>query len=192
MKLHEFSTVIAGYTFRGAIAPKENGDIVVVQAKDIIQGVPITEVDTLTKISYNALTYTGHLEKNDVLLVARGMKSGAFRSTMFVSGASNVIASSSLHIIRITASKVLPEYVSQYLNSPEGQEALSQIVSGSYIGALPRRELEKILVPLPSLQKQRTLVNLYQNVREQQRIFDRKSILNQGIINATFTNLANE
>jgi restriction endonuclease S subunit len=121
--------------------------------------------------------------------VARGMKSGAFRSTTFIADESNVIPSSSVHIIRVTSKNILPEYLSHYLNSKEGQGALSQIISGSYIGALPRKELENIDIPIPSLQKQDVLINLFRNLREQQKIIDRKKEIKQNITNAIFNSL---
>lgn len=186
MKLHELGIVIAGYTFRGAIKPDNTGNIYVFQAKDLVQGVPCDSASTLTKVSHEIPGYSGHLRKNDVLLVARGMKSGAFRSTTFVSDNPNVVASSSVHVIRITKPNILPEYVSHYLNSKDGQDALTQIISGSYIGALPRRELEKIDIPMPPLDKQKILVDLFRNIRDQQKILEREKELKENIINATF------
>jgi restriction endonuclease S subunit len=189
MKLHEASTIITGYTFRGAIKPDTSGDLFVFQAKDLVQGSPFEDAETLTKISRDTLGYSGRLQKNDVLLVARGMKSGAFRSTTFIANESNVIPSSSVHVIRVTSKEVLPEYLSHYLNSTEGQESLTHIISGSYIGALPRKELEKIDIPIPPLRKQEALINLFINIREQQKIIDREKEIKQNIINATFKSL---
>ena len=189
MKLHEVSEVIAGYTFRGAIKPDNAGDLFVFQAKDLVQGVPFENTETLTRISHDTPGYSGHLQKNDVLLVARGMKSGAFRSTTYIADESNVIPSSSVHVIRVTSKEVLPEYLSHYLNSKEGQESLTQIISGSYIGALPRKALEKIDIPIPPLRKQEALINLFINIREQQKIIDREKEIKQNIINATFKSL---
>ncbi|CAH1903567.1 Methylase_S domain-containing protein [Candidatus Nitrotoga sp. HW29] len=189
MKLHDIATIIAGYTFRGAITPDKNGGLLVFQAKDLVRGAFITDVSTLTPIAFDPTGYAGYLKKDDVLVIARGMKTGAFRSTVFQSDASNVIASSSVHIIRITAPKVLPEYVSYYLNSKNGQDSLSEIVTGSYIGALPRRLLEQLKIPVPDLRKQSAIINLYHNMQMQQKILDRKNELKQQILDATFTNL---
>lgn len=189
MELHEIATVIAGYTFRKAIKPDIDGNIYVFQAKDLIQAEPFRSVGTLTRISHDIPEYTGHLKQNDVLLVARGMKSGSFRSTVFDINDTNVLASSSVHVVRITTDNVLPEFLSLYLNSKEGQDALSGIVTGSYIGALPRKELEKIKIPIPPLQKQKTLIQLYQNIKEQEQLINRQNEIKQNIINATFKNL---
>lgn len=189
MELRDMATVIAGYAFRGAIKPDHTGAISVFQAKDLVQGEPFDDTASLTRISDELSGYSGHLRKNDVLLVARGMKSGSFRSTVFVADDLNVVASSSVHVIRITSSEVLPEYVSLFLNSREGQAAIANIITGSYIGAVPRRELERIRIPKPALSKQRALVNLNHNIQEQQKILERKNQISQDIINATFSNL---
>lgn len=189
MKLHDIATIIAGYTFRGAIMPDKNGGLLVFQAKDLVRGAFVTDVSMLTPIAFDPTGYAGHLKKDDVLVIARGMKTGAFRSTVFKSDASNVIASSSVHIIRITTPDVLPEYVSHYLNSKNGQDFLSEIVTGSYIGALPRRLLEQLKIPVPDLRKQRAIVDLYHNMQMQQKILVRKNELKQQILDATFTNL---
>jgi len=183
--------VIAGYTFRGAIRPDSSGDVFVFQAKDLVQAEPCEDVSDLTKISHESLRATNYLMKNDILLVARGMKSGAFRSTVFVSEALNVIASSSVHIIRITSQKALPCYVSHYLNSKRGQASLTQIVSGSYIGVLPRKKLlEEIKIPVPPLQTQQAIIKLYRNIKDQQKIVSRQNIIKQNILNETFRSLS--
>lgn len=189
MELREVTTIISGYTFRGAIKPDTNGHIFVFQAKDLVQDQPVIDTVALTKISHDVPGYAGYLKENDVLLVARGMKAGSFRSTLFATDADNVIASSSVHIIRVTDSRILPEFISLYLNSKKGQAAISQIVTGSYIGAVPRKELERITIPLLPPERQKIFIELDQNIREQQRITNRQNEIRQNIINATFRNL---
>lgn len=185
-----FSTILPGFAFRGAVEADRNGDTYLVQAKDLIRGIPLEESNTLVKISHTAPGNSGRLQKNDVLLVSRGLKAGSFRSTVFVSDASNVIASSSVHIIRVTDQNVTPKYVSAYLNSKAGQIKLSEIIHGSYIGALPRNKLEKIDVPIPSLQEQAAIVALITNLREQEELIDRKRKIQQGIVSAVFNSLS--
>jgi type I restriction enzyme, S subunit len=189
MKLHEVAKVFSGYTFRGAVKPDTKGHICVFQAKDLVQGAPVADTANLTRISDDVPGYDGHLRRNDVVLVARGMKAGAFRATVFTATDDNVIASSSVHVIRIIGQNILPEFLSLYLNSKEGQDALSSIVTGSYIGAIPRRELEKIKIPIPPLSKQEALIHLFRNMRDQKKILDRKNEITQNIINATFKSL---
>lgn len=189
MLIKDIAQVIAGYAFRGAITPDNNGNIFVFQAKDLIQGEPLVNTSTLTKVSLDVPEHPAYLQKNDILIIARGMKSGAFRSTVFMSDEPNVIASSSIHIIRVKNKEVLPEYISLYLNTPLAQLALSQVVSGSYIGSLSRSALEDILVPIPSLQKQKIMVDLQRNLFEQLKLLFKKNELKQNIINEAFSKL---
>lgn len=190
MLLKDISDIIYGYTFRGAIIADSQGDTYVFQAKDLVQGAPVIHTDSLTRIIHPSKGRIGFLQKNDVLLVARGMKSGAFRSTVFLSDAQNVIASASVHIIHVTSSNVMPEYVSQYLNSDGGQTSLVDIVSGSYIGAILRKDLEDIDVPVPTLEKQHLLVDLYKNIQEQKRLSDREIEIKQSLINSIYRKAA--
>jgi len=189
MKLGEIADIIPGYAFRGAIVPDKGGALRVFQAKDLAKGVFVTDTSYLIPISFEIPAHAGFLHKDDVLLIARGMKAGAFRSTVFASKESNVIASASVHIIRLTVPDIMPEYVSHYLNSKKGQDDLSGIVTGSYIGAIPRRLLAQVEIPIPDLNKQKAIVDLYNNIQAQQRILDRKKELKQQIIDATFINI---
>ncbi|MCX6753242.1 MAG: hypothetical protein NTW62_02790 [Candidatus Nomurabacteria bacterium] len=87
------------------------------------------------------------MEHNDILLVSRGSGAGSFRSAVFASDDTNVMPSSSVHVIRIKDVTVLPKYVCLYLNSLDGQKALAQIVTGaSYIQSI----LVKNLTDFPS------------------------------------------
>ena len=189
MYLKDIAQVKAGYAFRGAIESDTHGDMFVFQAKDLTQGQFVSPLDILTQISKNTVRNPHVLQRNDILIIARGMKSGSFRAAVFASDAKNVIASSSLHIIRLRDSTVSPEYLSLYLNSKEGQDALSQVVSGSYIGLLPRAALENIRIPIPPREKQDLVVQLYRNAEEQKKILNRRNELNEHIIHAVFERL---
>ncbi len=188
-KILQFAKVINGYTFRGAIKTAINKEIFVLQAKDIVQGQNISNADKLTPIAFKGTRTTSFLQKNDVVIVSRGTGAGSFRSAIFASD-ENVIASSSLLILRIKMKEVLPEYISLYLNSTEGQNKILETVVGSYIHAISRKKFEKeIEIPIPSLDKQKSLINLNQNIQQQELIHERKKFLKQQIINASLKKL---
>src|ERR1035437_5158900 len=132
MKISNFAEVINGYTFRGAIETLKNGDISVLQAKDIVSGQNVTDIDKLTPIAFSGTRTASFLQKDDVLIVSRGMGAGSFRSAVFSLNTTNIIASSSLLILRIKEKEVLSEYISLYFNSIEGQNKILETVAGSY------------------------------------------------------------
>ena len=191
IEISDFTEVISGYTFRGAIETNENGDVFVLQAKDIVQGKNITDIENLTPISFLGTRTASFLQKGDVIIVSRGTGVGSFRSVIFNSNNTNVIASSSLLILRIKKKEILSEYLSMYLNGKDGQNKILQTVTGSYIQAVSRKKFEEIKISIPPLQKQQSLIALQENLKQQEKIQERKRELKQNIVSATLRNLTN-
>jgi restriction endonuclease S subunit len=189
MHLKDIAEVIPGYAFRGSIEVSDSGDTRVLQARNIVLDENFVDADSLVAIAGGPPRGSTYLQKGDVLLVARGMGAGSFKSSVYEADAINVIASSSVYILRVVSVSLLPDFLSSYLNSPSGQQALAGILTGSYIGALPKSELLKVKIPIPSLAKQKAMVDLHENILKQQSILDRKHKLKQKIISTFFRNL---
>lgn len=185
--LKDIADIRPGYGFREALEPSPKGNILVVQAKDIISDNYISTVDDLMCISLDKVNHNSFLAKDDVLLVSRG--SGNHRSTVNKNVKNNLIASASVFIITVTTDKIIPEYLSLYLNSLEGQNKLSQITTGGYIQNIARKNLEEINISIPTLAQQKNLVYLQQNIWEQERLQQRKIQLKRNIITATLNNI---
>jgi restriction endonuclease S subunit len=189
LKFKEISIIIPGYSFRAAIEPDWNSKVFVIQPRNIEAGVIIKEINNLTPVSFVGTSSPAFLRKGDVLVVSRGASKGSFKSSVFQSESKAVLATSSLFIVRLSDTVVLPEYLSLYLNSDEGQSKLLETVSGSYIQAISRKKFEELKIFVPSLEKQGILVQLSQNLRQQQKITERKNQIQKNIINSAFTNL---
>jgi restriction endonuclease S subunit len=186
----QIATITSGYTFRGSIENNPKGDIFVLQAKNISAGQDVSSIADLITISDESIRNPYFLEHNDILLVSRGSGIGSFRSAVFASDNKKVMPSSSVHVIRIKDVTALPKYVSLYLNSLEGQKALSQIVTGaSYIQSILVKNLSDFQIPIPPMHTQKSIVALHENIIDQERIFKRKQEIQKNIINASFTNL---
>jgi len=188
--IKETANIIGGYTFRGAIKPTVDGSIYVIQAKDINKNEYVKSIDKLTKISLEIPRSNSYLKYDDVLLTSRGADGRSFKSTLYKSKANNVVASSSIYIIRIKAENILPEYLSLYFNSIEGQKALYKIVTGAQIRAINRKDLEEMKIPLPLLEKQKILTALYENINRQVKITARIKDIKQNIMNALMRDVA--
>jgi restriction endonuclease S subunit len=190
MNLKQIAILISGYTFRESIENVSNGDIFVIQGKNVGSNADILNSDGLVNISSKFLRNPSFLQYNDILIVARGSGPGSFRSAIFTSDTKNVMASSSVHIIRITDVTVLPKFLCLFLNSPEGQKAVSQIVTGgSYIQSILLKNLATLEIPIPSIHTQKIIVALHENILKQKIIQKRKSDIQQTILNATFIKL---
>lgn len=191
-KLSQIADISSGYTFRGPIENDPKGDIFVLQAKNISPNQEVVETGDLTLFSGKSLRTPYFLQYNDILLVSRGSGAGSFRSAVFASNEMRVMPSSSVHVIRIKDVTALPKYVCLYLNSTDGQKALSQIVTGaSYIQSILVKNLNDFEIPLPPVHTQKSIIALQENITEQERIHKRKQEIQKTIINASF-NLINQ
>lgn len=189
-KLREIAGITSGYTFRGSVENDPKGQIFVLQAKNISANQDLVATTDLITVSGKSLRNPYFLERNDVLVVSRGSGAGSFRSAVFASDESNVMPSSSVHVIRIKDVTILPKYVSFYFNSAEGQKALAQIVTGaSYIQSILVKNLADFPIPIPPIHTQKSIIALHENIIDQERIFKRKQEIQKNIINATFINL---
>jgi restriction endonuclease S subunit len=165
----------------------------VLQAKNIQANQDIKDINDFVTISDKSLRNPYFLQHNDILLVSRGSGIGSFRSSIFASDNPKVMPSSSVHVIRIQDVTVLPKYISLYLNSLDGQKALSQIVTGaSYIQSILVKNLIDLEIPIPPIHMQKSIIALHENITDQERILKRKQEIQKNIINASFTNLINK
>ena len=101
-----------------------------------------------------------------------------------------ILCASSVYLLRIKEnSKILPEYLAVYLNSIPGQRNLSGILTNGTIRTLLKRDLEKISIPIPSVEKQKQLVHLNENIRKQQTHLERKIKLQNNMVSAILNQL---
>ena len=190
LEIGRIAQVIAGFTFRKTIEPIENGRVFVLQAKNIQNNI-LDTTDELIAINNEPPRTSSYLRENDIVIVSRGINSTSFRSLVFKSSAENVIASSSIHIIRITDKTVDPEYLQMYLQSVKGQSQISQITAGAHIKTIPKSELEKMKVPIPSREEQQNLIALNTNIEHQENLYRKKIELEKNIISQIFYQIIN-
>jgi restriction endonuclease S subunit len=175
--LKDIAQIASGFSFRGALPVKEQGTVRVIQAKNINPEIVIDETFPLSRIDSNSIGGTLRLRKGDVLLATRSVGSGDFKATSCGQLEDDVIASSSVCIIRLNDQRVLPEYLAIFLNSPTGQEMLSRYASGAAVQSLLLRNIREIEINVPPLEVQRGLIDLLQNTRTQKQLLERQKVL---------------
>jgi len=179
--LKDVAEIIAGYTFRTALKPLENGLMKVVQSKNISDRFYIDN-SCLTKINLQEYKTKAIIEKNDIIVTSRG----SFRVGVTNGDIENTIASSSVYIIRIKDNNISSEYLAVYLNSICGQRKIKKRMTGSIIKTILRKDLENIKIPIPNQDIQNKIINLYKNNLLQQKLLTKKKMLvneiNEGLI----------
>lgn len=175
--IKDIANVIAGYTFRTALKSHKNGLMAVVQAKDILDNFYITK-DSLTKIDLQEYQTKAFIKENDIVISSRG----SFRASIIKGDTANMIASSSVYVLRVEDKNILPKYLAIYLNSMDGQKKIKEKMTGSVIKTILRRDLENVKIPIPNKEIQNTIINLFQNKQAQQKLLNKKIRLTNQII----------
>ena len=181
--IKDIASVIAGYTFRTALKPHKNGLMTVVQSKDISDDLYVIK-DNLTKIDLQEYQTRAIIKENDIVISSRG----SFRASIIKGDTANMIASSSVYVLRIEDKNILPEYLAIYLNTIEGQKKIKEKMTGSVIKTILRKDLENVKIPMPSKDIQNKIIDLYKNNQTQQKLLNRKKILINQIIERSIAN----
>lgn len=186
-KLEQFSEVISGYSFRVGLSSQENGDIYVVRAKDVDENLYIN-INELTTIEKEDFKEKFFLNKSDVILSARGKLEAA----VLDANQKDIIASSSVYIIRLQRNDIIPEYLAIFLNSIDGQRKIKERITGSAIKTILRKDLKDIPITIPDIKTQKEIVDIYKISQREQQLLKQKTIFKKQISEGLISNLINK
>ncbi|MFW5997151.1 MAG: restriction endonuclease subunit S [Verrucomicrobiota bacterium] len=169
MKLNQITHITSGYHSRRRIEHEPKGTHYLLS---------IGGIDTLTGIvSEDALTvFTPKLSKNDcivqendILLMCRGDRR---KAVLVQQVPPNVLVTSSFFVIRTKDSaEVCSAYIGWYLNQPFTQHFLNRFTGqGVSMPVVRRNVVENIDIPLPPLDKQEKISQVYKCIIEEQRL----------------------
>lgn len=185
--LKNIAEVIAGYTFRTALQGKENASLFVLQAKNIFDDATVDE-ENLDGIDFENFRSRATVEKGDVVISSRGN----FRAGVVSLGIKDIIASSSVYILKIKVDSIVPEYLAIFLNSLNGQKQIGEKATGAAINTILRKDLEDIRIIMPDIETQKKIVRLYHTNKKLQKTLTRKinliNSINEGAINKLLNN----
>jgi restriction endonuclease S subunit len=185
-QLKDISDVILGYTFRSSLEKQTSGDILVLQARNIIDDLLIKE-SHLLRVNLGNNRTNAFASNNDVVLSSRG----SFKSAVIKTDSGTVVAASSVYLLRLKTADVLPEYLAIYLNSNFAQKQIKEKITGVVINALLRRNVEELEIVIPSLEAQRKVISIYYSNLLYQKLLAKKQLLNSQINKGLINKLIN-
>jgi restriction endonuclease S subunit len=172
------SEIKAGYSFRGKIVSVKGSDTAIIQLKDFdydFQQINPPSV-FLPKKTFKEVHF---LKRGDVLFIAKGVRNNA----VTYKTENLAVASSIFFIIKADDNKVLPEYLSWYINSKKAQAYLNSIKSGTSTVNINKDALLNMEVDLPDLEIQYKIGDFYNLCRKEyeliNRLMEKKNALNE-------------
>lgn len=146
-----------GYTFRSRLESSEDGEIAVIQMKDLRDDNIISN-DTLTKLDMATMREHLFVQPGDLVFRSRGQVNTA---AIVPENPVKTIVSAPLLRIRITKTDlIIPAYLKWYINQKDAQNFLNSRTEGTLLKMISKQVLEDLEIIIPTLEKQRRIVEL--------------------------------
>ena len=165
-KLRDIATIRAGYSFRGKIKEVQDGQVRVIQMKDVGPEGGVQWSDLITT-QLPGKRQTDWLKPGDLLFVARGYRHFALHLDEIP--CPTVLSPHFFHLTVNQNAEVLASFLAWQINQEPAQQYLRKSAEGTQVLNIRRKVLEDMPIVVPSLQKQETISQLNTAwLREQQ------------------------
>jgi Type I restriction modification DNA specificity domain len=185
--LKNLATLMAGHPLRGSIENAPDGDIAVVQMKDVNPEGRIN-LAQLYRVVLTGRKNPDYLCEGDILFVGRGYR---IFSVLVERDLDHTVAGPHFFIIRVKAGKALvrPDYLTWYLNHKQAQRYFSQHVAGTALPHINRSTLEDLPIVVPPLEVQARIVKAhYCHLKEKallEKLIVKKRLFLDGLLDKT-------
>jgi len=157
MKIKKLATVQMGYSFRSRLEASEGGGVAFIQMKDLLDDNTVG-CDGLGRINMEAMKDHHLAQRGDLVFRSRG--SLATAAVLLEDPGKAVVAAPLLRIRVTKPDKVLPEYLNWYISQRDAQIFLTSRAKGTVQKMISKQAIEDLEVALPSLGKQKNIVEL--------------------------------
>jgi hypothetical protein len=178
--LAEIAEISHGYSFRGRIEADPDGDVLVIQPKDLGEDGAVDFSQAIRK-SDVPIRSSFLLRAGDVLFQPRGV---TYRAALVGNLAWPAIAAAPVYVVRPDPARVRAPYLAAFLNDPQTQTLLRQAATGTHVPQVARGALEALEIPLPALADQDALGELARLVIHKKKIEDALNIRMLALVRA--------
>lgn len=167
MRIGEIVDIQAGYQFRGKVEPDLDGNVAILQIKDIEDRRRINP-DTIDRIAFDKPYEQYLVHRGDVLFLSRGHRQFA---VAVENELTDTIASGYFYILRLRSDRLGPNYLAWYINQPPFQSQLAPHTQGTHMPFVSQSAFQDLVVPIPPLAVQEKVVALADLAEQEQSIF---------------------
>ncbi len=166
---HLLKNLSSGYSFRQKIKHNDNGFIRVIQLKDFQNDYTSLKSGCTFIADDDKEKY--YLNDKDILFIAKGANN--FAITFNKIDNFPTIVSSALFRLEVDESKIIPEYLTWYINQKKAQNYLKSRIEGTYSISVNRSVLMDMPIEVPSLTIQHKLSIMIALHQEELRLIER-------------------
>ncbi|CAH2029875.1 hypothetical protein [Trichlorobacter ammonificans] len=184
--LKNITSIQAGYSFRSRLESTENGSLAVIQMKDLTSA-NLVCCDELARVNIETPKAHHLVRPGDLIFRSRGLTSN---SALLTTDPGDAVLAAPLLRIRITSKQVLPEYLNWYISQPPAQSYLASCAEGTALKMISKQSLQNLEVFVPSIARQRLVVEMALLAVEEQRILKTLAEKRNHYISSTLLQLA--
>lgn len=172
-----------GYSFRSKLEQDLNGNVLVVQLKELSEKNTI-DLSTAVKINMQELSENYILKKDDLVFRSRGLDMTA---AIMTEETDNAILSAPFQRIRINnVEQILAEYLLWYINSKEAQAYFAMNKTGTSVSMVSTAVLADLPVTIPPIDMQKKIIEINKlSVKEielQEELIKKKKLLTETVL----------
>lgn len=187
VKLKKLATVQMGYSFRSRLEASADGDVAVIQMKDLMDDNTVY-CDGLTKIDMGGVKEHHLVQEGDLIFRSRGQVTTA--AVLRDNPGRAVVAAPLLRIRVMKPDKILPEYLNWYISQRDAQIFLTSQAKGTSQKMISKEAIEDLEVPIPALEQQKNIVELALLSKREQLILHKLAEKREQYISMLLTQLA--
>jgi restriction endonuclease S subunit len=180
--------LFSGYSFREKIDPSPNGNVGVLQMKDIQNDYSNFDYQSLDKVSNIQFKHKFFLNKGDIVFVSKGVNNYAIVIDQINFP---IVASATFFIIKVDAKTMIPEYLAWFMNQKEAQNYFSEKRAGTYIPNLNKQDIMELPVKVPPLKIQMAIAKTAMLLHQEITILEKLKTNRKELIQTQLTNLIN-
>lgn len=171
--LAAIAEVRMGYSFRSRLETDADGDVVVIQMKDV-DDANLLHPEGLARIRMPELKDRHLVQEGDLLFRSRGVTNSA---ALVGEGLGRAVLAAPMLLIRPKSEVVEPAYLQWFINHPATQAVLAVQAAGTAVKMLGKGVLDGLEVVLPPFERQHLIVEVAQLASREAAILERQRVL---------------
>jgi restriction endonuclease S subunit len=183
--LENIARIRTGYQFRERAPFSPDGRHSVVHLPESSRARLLDELE-FQRVNLQNIKSSDLITQGDILLRAKGNNHYAVYVDRSLS---DCLASGLALIIQCDKEKLYPPFLAWYLNQAPAQSFLSKISAGTSIPVVGKKPLLEMPVPLPPLEKQIVIGNLYQMLLREEQLTRELMTARENFINGKMLSL---
>lgn len=167
--VNDIASVSAGHPFRSAVDQFPEGDVGVIQMRNVD---PETGVDwgAVAKVELPPARRIDFLRRADVIFSTRGTRTFA---VALDEPPFPAVCSPHFFVLRVKDTTIEPRFLAWQINQAPAQDYLQREATGSHILNIRREVIEQLPIVIPPLERQRAIVAFAETaIREKHRLAD--------------------